>query len=231
MMPDKLPAVSVITVVRNGEAYLAEAIESILTQTVWPAQILVVDGQSTDRTAQIAQCYQDVEYLIQEGTGLADARNLGLRCAQGEFIAFLDHDDLWHPRKLELQLRRMREEPALGYTTTRMICLQVDDDPAAREWQRAAIGEPRTGPTPSTLMARRELFEQVGDFDPRYAIGCDSDWFQRARDMGIPTDELPEVLLHKRLHGSNNSRNAVRNRQDLAHIARRSILRRAAAQG
>lgn len=222
-MQGAAPRVSVITVVRNGEAYLAEAIASILDQTVRPFQILVVDGRSTDRTPEIARSYNKIQFVVQQTAGLANARNLGIGHATGEFIAFLDHDDLWMPRKLELQLRRMCENPALGYATTRMVFMQDGEAPSAHR--------PRSAPTPSSLMARREVFQQVGGFDPQYQIGCDADWFTRARDLAVPTEELPDVLLRKRLHNSNLSLNASLNRYEMVRVARQSILRRSRTAG
>ncbi len=228
-MSNSLPRVSTITVVRNGEAYLAEAIDSILSQTVQPFQILVIDGRSTDRTSEIARSYGQIQYVLQPATGLAEARNLGLQYAEGEFLAFLDHDDVWMPNKLELQLRRMCANPALGYTTTRMMYLRDTESQLGKEEQ--AVNEARSAPTPSALMVRRELFQRVGEFDPQYTIGCDSDWFARARDLEVPAEELPNVLLRKRLHSSNLSLNGSRNRREMALIVRQSILRRARMAG
>ncbi len=230
-MQSSVPRVSIVTVVRNGEAYLQEAIASILSQTVQPFQVLVVDGRSTDRTPEIARSYKQIQYLVQQTTGLANARNLGIRHAEGEFIAFLDHDDVWMPRKLELQLRRMCEKPALGYTTTRMVFVGDRGAPPERKPEYRAASAPRSAPTPSALMARRELFQQVGEFDPQYTIGCDSDWFTRARDMAVQTEEIPDVLLRKRLHHANLSLDASLNRLEMARIARQSILRRTRSAG
>jgi glycosyltransferase involved in cell wall biosynthesis len=222
--------VSVVIAVRNGEAYLAQAIDSILRQTLQPSQILIIDGASTDRTAQIARSYGQTQYLLQETNGVANARNQGILQAEGEFIAFLDHDDVWAPRKLEIQLSRMCEKPALGYTTTQMMFVKEESERRAPEWEWRPAGQPRSAPTPSALVARRAVFEHVGGFDPQYAIGCDADWFARARDANVPAEELPEVLLFKRLHESNLSLNGATNRQEMLQIARQSILRRAGKQ-
>ncbi|MCW5983230.1 MAG: glycosyltransferase family 2 protein [Bryobacteraceae bacterium] len=210
------PRVSAITVVKDGERLLADAIRSILAQTLPPAEILVVDGQSVDHTARVARSFPEVRYLLQPGQGLAAARNLGIQESQGDLIAFLDHDDLWDPRKLELQVQTMRLNPSLGYTTTWMKLL-----PKPREGDAV-----RDGCTPSALVARRELFSRIGSFDPQYAIGCDADWFTRARDHHVPTAVVPRILLYKRLHDANLSANAAVNRREMFHIAKRSIARR-----
>lgn len=219
------PRISVITVVRNGERYLADALRSVLAQTLPPDEIIVVDGQSTDTTADIARSFPGVSVVRQDSLGLANARNLGLDVARGEWIAFLDHDDIWTPDKLQRQVAVMQAQPALQYTTT-LLRFLVEDGAAPRSG--AATGPPETpreGATPSALVVRRELFTTLGRFDPAYAIGCDADWFTRARDHAIPTAVVPHVLLYKRLHTTNLSVNAVVNRQDMFRIAKASIAR------
>src|SRR2546426_10667200 len=93
--------ISCIVPVFNGERYLHETLNSILAQTYRPLEIIVADDGSTDGTRTIVASYgQQVRYLWQLNAGPAAARNLGLTAAKGEFIAFLDADDLWHPEKL-----------------------------------------------------------------------------------------------------------------------------------
>jgi glycosyltransferase involved in cell wall biosynthesis len=214
--------ISVIIAVKNGERFLARAIESVLAQTVAADEFLVIDGQSTDDTAAVARKFP-IQYILQPDDGLANARNLGIRLARGEFIAFLDADDEWHAEKLEWQLRAMRQEPILQYTTTWMQ-FRLEADAHANRARKAGT-VPRECSTPSALMARRALFEQLGGFDPTYPIGCDVDWFIRARDNEIPTMTVPRVLLYKRLHQANLSGNIQQNRQDMFQIAKQSIAR------
>jgi glycosyltransferase involved in cell wall biosynthesis len=221
----RLPSVSVITVVKNGEQYLSEALSSILAQSLPPCEILVVDGHSTDRTAAIARAFAGVRYLRQPDEGLANARNLGIAAARGELIAFLDHDDLWAPEKLRTQARWMADDPELGYTTT-LLRFVAEAGAAPRPTaDGAAMHAPRPGCTPSALLARRELFDRIGRFDPAYAIGCDADWFTRARDQRVPAAVVPRVLVYKRLHRSNLSIDAALNRREMFRVARASITR------
>lgn len=89
------PLVSVIIAVKNGERYLTSAIKSALAQEgSWPIEIIVVDGQSNDRTFQIAQSFGLVRFIRQVNKGVSDAYNVGIDAAKGEFLAFLSHDDL-----------------------------------------------------------------------------------------------------------------------------------------
>jgi glycosyltransferase involved in cell wall biosynthesis len=108
-------SVSAVVVVRNGERFLALALGSILSQTRPPDEILVIDGASTDATAEIVRSFAAVTLLQQPGTGLANARNAGIATAAGELIAFLDYDDLWQPRKIEVQAGRLEVDPDLDY--------------------------------------------------------------------------------------------------------------------
>jgi len=95
------PLISCIVPVYNGERYLKEALDSILVQTHCPLEIIVADDGSTDGTASVVAGYgEGVKHLWQPNAGETAARNMGLSAAQGEFVAFLDADDLWHPEKL-----------------------------------------------------------------------------------------------------------------------------------
>ena len=110
--PAPAPLISCIVAVYNGDPYLAEALESIHAQTYRPIEVLVVDDGSTDGTPGVIARHGDrVRALHQANAGPAAARNLGLREARGEFIAFLDADNLWAPTKLERQYHRSSDEP------------------------------------------------------------------------------------------------------------------------
>ena len=98
--------VSTVIPAHNYGRYVGEAIDSVLAQTYSPVEVVVVDDGSTDDTrARLAPYASMIRYLHQEKGGLSAARNTGIRQANGEWIALLDADDLWHPEKLELQLR------------------------------------------------------------------------------------------------------------------------------
>ena len=92
-------SVTVIVIVHNGERYLGDALRSIQAQSYRPREIIVVDGQSTDRTAEIARAFSGVGYLMQPDRGISNAYNTGIVHAQGELTAFLSQDLLWTPDK------------------------------------------------------------------------------------------------------------------------------------
>lgn len=210
--------VSAIVVTRNGERFIAEALASIAAQTRPVDEIVVLDGASTDGTRDIALRYPGVRIVAQDGIGLAGARNQAIVAATGDVIAFLDHDDLWTPRKVELQLALLRAGARPGIVLG-----------ALRRFEDSGGGDPAPlmARTPGVLLADRAVFERVGGFDTALATGCDMDWFARAALAGIATAAVDEVVLLKRLHGGNLSRDVARNRDEaFAVLAKLQSLRR-----
>jgi glycosyltransferase involved in cell wall biosynthesis len=111
--------ISCIVPVFNGARYLREALESIFQQTYRPLEVIIADDGSTDGTVAVAQSYGDgITYLKQANAGPAAARNLGLSRARGEFVAFLDADDLWHVEKLDRQMARFQARSELDLCIT-----------------------------------------------------------------------------------------------------------------
>jgi len=202
------PLVSCIIPVFNGERFLAEALTSILGQTHQPLDIIVVDDGSTDGTASVAAEFgEKMRYVFQENAGPVVARNRGIQEARGEFIGFLDADDLWLERKLEKQLARFQQRPELAYSVTLTQNFWEEElrEEAIRFQEHA-----RSGPIPGyvtlTLLVRREWMEKTGGFDVSLHHGDSADWFQRAEASGAVGELLEEVLARRRLHPENRSR-------------------------
>ena len=220
------PLASVVIAVRNGERFLADALQSVLAQGYKPVEIIVVDGQSTDRTADIAKSHDSVRYVLQEGQGIADAYNVGVASARGEFVSFLSHDDLWTPGKLSEQIAYMEEHPEIGYTVARLrFFLEPGCDVPAGFRPELLIGD-HVGRVMETLVARRDVFDTVGGFDTTLHIANDVDWFARANDKGIRIAVLPQVLLHKRVHKTNLSVSSPVNTRELLQALRNSARRK-----
>src|SRR5438105_4680193 len=107
------PTVSAVIPVHNGQRYLGEAISSVLAQAHAVIECLVIDDGSTDATGEVAAGFgEPVRYVRQPRAGVSVARNRGAELAGGELVAFLDHDDAWLPRKLELQIAALRARQA-----------------------------------------------------------------------------------------------------------------------
>jgi glycosyltransferase involved in cell wall biosynthesis len=223
------PLISCIIGVYNGERYIGEAVDSILAQTYRSLEIVVADDGSTDSTSAIVNRYgPPVRYFWQPNAGPGAARNLGLGNAQGEFIAFLDADDLWHPEKLERQLSRFQARPDLEMCVTHV---QNFWDPALQEieakFREHRPIKPLPGYVTQALLARRNLFEKLGYFDAAWRHIHDAEWFVRATEDGVVMELLPDVLVFRRLHGANRShRQAITSRDEYCQLVKFALDRR-----
>jgi glycosyltransferase involved in cell wall biosynthesis len=228
------PLVSCIVPVYNGEPYLRETLASILSQTYAPVELIVVDDGSTDGTEAIARgCGDRLRYLRQANAGPAAARNSGIGAASGSIVAFLDADDLWHPEKLTLQVARFGARPELDVCLSHIRNFWVADLAAEEEAQRDHF---RAGTLPGyssvTMAARRGVFDRVGTFSTDLKHGADADWFARAEEAGAVFEMLPEVLVERRLHGGNRSRQwSERSREEILRTMKSIVDRRRAQQG
>ncbi len=115
--------VSVVIPTYNRYEFLKRALESVYAQTYLSSEIIVVDDGSTDKTSQIKKDFPKIKYIYQKNSGVSSARNLGIKNAKHEWIAFLDSDDTWHKNKLELQMTFHKQNPTIlmSYTNERWI--------------------------------------------------------------------------------------------------------------
>ena len=197
------PSISTIIPVRNGAAYIADAIASIEQQVVPVTEILIVDDQSTDTTldivARLASKNPAIKLLDGPGKGTGPARNVALEVARGEIISFLDADDLWPVNKLELQIARISREPRVDVVSG-----------FVRYFDKQAAGS--LVPAPDSRMVdifqvqlgaaiyRRSVFEQLGYFQDDGLYSEDVDLLLRIRESGIPLTILRKVTLYYRRH-------------------------------
>lgn len=227
------PLVSCVVPVFNGERYLAEAVRSILEQTCRPVELVVVDDGSTDGTpAVVASFDADIQYVRQDNAGPVAARNRGLREAHGDFVAFLDADDLWHPEKLSRQLARFRARPELAYSVTLVQNFWEGDlreeGDGMRDHRR---GQPVPGYVSSTLLVARDWMDATGGFDGSLVHGDSADWFSRVDAMGGVGELLREVLTFRRIHRDSFSRRfAGPSRDEFLHLLKRRLDRERAGQ-
>ena len=225
--------ISCIVPVYNGEKYLGEAIESVLRQEIEPTEIVVVDDGSTDSTAMVIAAFGDrVRFLRQMNQGPAAARNLGVGAARGEFIAFLDADDLWRPNKLHRQMERFRDRPELDICVTHVQNFWIPElKQEAERFQSHRIAKPTPGYVTSTFLARKVLFESVGVFNTNLKHGDAQEWIIRAAEKGAVMELLGDVLVYRRLHHSNFSRAVGEALDDHLRIIKGSLDRRRQRDG
>jgi len=163
--------VSVILPIYNVEQYIAEAINSVLAQTYTNFELLAIDDGSTDRSIEICQQFTDprIKIIHQRNRGLAGARNTGIRHAQGEYLAFLDSDDLWLPEKLEKHVAHLEDSPTVGVSFSRSafvdqkgkslglyLMTEIEQELTLRRMLcRCPVGNG------STVVIRKEVFEAI----------------------------------------------------------------------
>jgi len=182
------PKVSVIIPTYKRTTLLQRSIESVLNQTFDDFEILIIDGARSDLTKELVLSYGDgrIRYVPQKGKGIANARNLGVQRARGEFIAFLDDDDAWEPQKLELQVERFKElAPSYGLSYMAFNYYHLEKGkilgtkyPIAKGYVYPhLLADNITGT--STIMVRRECFREVGLFRENFATCEDWDMWLR----------------------------------------------------
>ena len=217
-----------IVPVFNGESYLAEALNSIVKQTYRPLEIIVVDDGSTDTTAVVAARYGDqISYIRQNRAGAPASRNLGLTMAQGEFVAFLDADDLWHPDKLTRQIECFEARLEIDLCVTHVQNFWIPElKEEAERFRDHRLTRPVPGYVTQTLLARRILFDRVGPFNTALQVGDAQDWFLRAAEQGASMRLLSDVLVYRRLHRSNFSRHVTVALNDHLQVVKASLDRR-----
>jgi glycosyltransferase involved in cell wall biosynthesis len=210
-------SVSVVIPVYNGERFIAEAIGSVLAQTGGAAevsQVIVVDNNSTDGTLSLVKHLTATRYgngvlaVSEPRPNAANARNAGARLATGEWLAFLDADDLWLPEKLDRQMEAARQHPETSlFFTLGEEFHSADLDPEARA-QAPCRPQPYPMLTPSSLLLKREHFRRVGDL-PSVPGGEFIAWYGWARELGLKDLTVPQVLVRRRIHAANTTRGGL----------------------
>ncbi len=221
------PLLSVVIPVYNGERFLAEAVESILSQGYPSLEIIIIDDGSTDDTeAAVRRLPRDVHYFKQENLGPAAARNRGIRDASGDFVAFLDVDDLWPEHALTMLMDELLRAPALdlvqGYAQV------MEYDPLSDTYEYRGNPKESFPYSISTAVYRKRVFDRVGLFDKTLLYGEDTDWFNRAHEMRIPMKRVEAVTLHVRRHGRNMTHEKTLVELNMLRVLKKSLDRRRA---
>ncbi|MBL1211027.1 glycosyltransferase family A protein [Geminocystis sp. GBBB08] len=220
------PLISVIIPAFNAEKYLKEALESVIKQNYHPLEIILIDDGSTDNTAKIAKSFQNIKYIYQENSGHAIARNNGIKIAKGEFIAFLDADDLWTPNKLSLQINYLNEHPDINYVLGQQKIFLESGIKKPKWLKDEYLDNAIPAYLLSALLTRKSIFNQIGYFDSSYKHGNDSDWLLKTIDARLSMYIIPEIVLLKRIHDANQSHNIEEMKSDVLSFLRASIKRK-----
>jgi glycosyltransferase involved in cell wall biosynthesis len=212
------PLISVVIPSYNHGGFVIEAVDSALAQTYENIEVIVIDDGSEDDTAERLARYGDrVRYHRQENQGLSAARNTGIRLAAGEWVAFLDADDVWHPQKLQLQVAALLANPDLvllgapGRTVTDTATRAIDELPETSVVHRLTLRDFLVGTPfgPSSMVIRRDCFGKVGAFDVGLGSVEDRDLCLRVAARH-PSARIEAVSWWYREHDGQMSRNAQR---------------------
>ena len=198
--------VSVIIPAYNRSHLTVRTVESVLRQTYGHVEIIVVDDGSTDNTPQAMKPYESrVRYIRKPNGGASSARNAGIREARGEYIAFLDCDDLYLPEKIALCMQYLQNDPRHGFVHTAAYFVDDEDKVVGRyshprSLRAATPGRLITGNfiCNSTVVARRDVLERAGFFDESMFIPADWDMWLKLSEI-VPGGHLDIFLTMYRI--------------------------------
>ena len=212
------PKVSVIIPTYNGQRYLAHTLESVLAQSMPDLEVIIIDDGSTDNTPGLVQDFikrdQRVRYFRQGRLGVSAARNRGISESRAEFIAFIDHDDLWQPGKLEKQLALFAADPGVALVYARTMIINESGRPKGMV---GGLVRPQRGNCFEKLLEGNfiPLSSAVVKKDALEALGA---WFVEEMEMleeielflrlayGFKIDYCGSILAQWRMHSDNDSR-------------------------
>lgn len=220
-------SISVIIPVYNAEKYLAEAIESVLQQSIQPEEVFVVNDGSTDKSAEVAKKFiPRISLISQANGGISAARNAAIKQAKGSILAFLDADDIWTNDHIEKLLSPFRQNSELDMASGHVEQFLSKD---------ANVQLPKTieenhkvlrGYVAGASLYRREVFDKVGLFNEKLTMAEYVDWFARAKDAGCSHTMIPDIVLKRRIHSQNHGIRKKEHINDYTKVLFASIQRR-----
>lgn len=231
--PGRLPAdvagrpdVTVALPVFNGARFIAEAIDSVLAQDGWDVHVVAVDDASSDSSRAILDEYADGDARVSvigfaRNRGVAAARNAAIASRTDRLVAMIDQDDVWTADHLDVLWEALVSQPSWGFA----LGHQQFSPPAGTlpSWFRAEwLDGPQAGYVFGTMLAWRERgWRVVGDLNESLRHGADdTDWFIRARDLGVAHGMVPAVVLHRRIHDANASQRTSQSVPELFSVLR-----------
>ena len=219
--------ISVIIPVYNCERYLAEAIESALAQAYRSIEIVVVDDGSADASTNVARRFGSaVRYDLQAHAGPGAARNRGVELAHGDYIAFLDADDLWMEKKLGLQMSAFDSDALPDAVFGHVEQFISPDLPQELAEKLECPKELMPGRFPGTMLIRKETFRRIGSFSTGFRIGEFIEWYMRATELCLKDVMLSQMVLRRRIHATNSGIIHRDGRSEYVRILKASLDRR-----
>lgn len=220
--------ISVIIPTYNYARYLPATLDSVFRQTFTDLEVIVVDDGSTDNTKDILQPYihdERIRYIYQENRGLSAARNTGIRSSQSPFITFLDSDDLFTPRKLEVLRQEFERHPEAGLVYGNHVLWtgqhlyrqpRFPHGQAPSGWILPQLFTHPVMSVPAVLV-RRECFDRAGFFDESLTAVEDWDMWMRIAVL-YPMYYVNDVVTYVRVHANSMSTNLVNMSRNKLHV-------------
>ena len=226
------PKVSVVVPVFNRERYIAKCVDSILSQRYRDYEVLLVDNNSNDQSVYIMKEYEKfyphkIRCFSQSRKGAAAARNLGVKHARGEYLAFLDSDDLWFPEKLKIQMFFLEKKKEIDLIYTSYARFGADKKLRGDELLKfqGCFSDGKALPAllyqcfiwTSTVVMKKRVFVELGGFKESLAVGEDYDLWLRAAS-GCVLFGIPLVLAQYRQHDDNLMGSQITTTDDPAEL-------------
>jgi glycosyltransferase involved in cell wall biosynthesis len=220
---------SVILPVHNGVRLIEEAIRSVLSQLESDDEIFVVDDASADATRSVIPDLREsrVRVLDRTGRGVSSARNIGLAAATGEYIAFLDHDDMWPRDRHRILIQALKDDPQLGAVFGR-ICVKFE--PGAIPWTRILDASHDPNANLGTGLFRSNVLRRMGGFDETLRLGEDIYYFERLREAEIRFNVCDVDGLIYRRHMTNCTNDPPAVQDSFFDVITRKMARNKAAK-
>ncbi|MGB9616090.1 MAG: glycosyltransferase family 2 protein [Desulfomonilaceae bacterium] len=217
----EIPSVSVVIPTYNRLSLLKQTVQSVRSQSFHDFEIIVVDDGSTDDTWDWLASQSDIRAFRQTNQGIAASRNAGIAKALAPWVAFLDHDDLWLPKKLQLQMGFISENPHVALVAARHVRMGSRlRNPWRIQWKSGDLFVQAYAESfihTSSVIIRKDVLESIGGFDPRYRFADEFDvWLKIARDYPIAYVNKPLVLI--RFYEANTSHDRLGLRKETEDI-------------
>ncbi len=227
MIDQSTVSISVIVPLYNAENYIVEALKSILTQTLKPLEIIVINDGSTDKSlASLESFGNKIKIIDQENKGAGAARNEGIKIAQGSYLAFLDADDLWIDNKLEQQINYLKNHPETEIVSG-FVEQFISPELSAEDSNKLnPLLQNMPGYLPGAILIKKTDFLKVGYFNEQLQLGEFIDWHSRAIDLGLSHHVLPTKLLKRRIHNNNMGIYKKEHVKDYIKVLRESLHRK-----